>query len=596
MRESRRNMPHKLRSGPLLLVLVLVALAVAAALSMWVQYPIRVEAPTLTRPQERDSGAEPNDPPAFPLSLDPDEVTIDHQTRTVVAGLGVVEGFPATHTVEISAETTRIVVGYLFRSASSPPVRLVVTAGSEARPFFQTMLTSGGRTSWQDVTFPVSRSRAGVLTLSLESDSPHAQVAMSRPAIVGREERPDRPKNLILISLDTVRADYLGLYGMTKHPTSPFLDGLGERGTVFEKAIAPSPWTVPSHMALLTGIDPDSLGMAHFVGRTPRLSAKRTTLAEVFAEAGYLTVAFTGRGTMSARNGFADGFFIYQESTVDTDFVFADLDDSVYAARQWLKANRAEPFFLFFHTFEAHAPYSHGRFLTEGDELSRSKQAYASGIAYVDERLGEFFEDLERLGVLDDTLVIVTSDHGEAFEEHPPHRLHGRMLYDEVLHVPLIFSGPTVEGGRRIESQVGLIDVFATLIDLFDLPPPEPNDSVSLRPLLEGGTIEARRVYLCCLAHDRQQLGIRTGEWKYFFDSAEGSAVPGGTQGLYALGENLSEQNDLVGSRANIAAELREEILGRSVPNWEAAKAVPLGPQRVDHETLEQLRALGYIE
>lgn len=519
------------------------------------------------------------------------ELMVNWQTRTTVADTH------SEYTTRIGPQIAKVIVGYAFEGTRGQTARLTVR-DQDNRLVFESLLTHDGRTSWRDIGFEITPGRLDELTFEVAPVAATIKVVLSRPALVGREIPAGAPKNLILISLDTVRADYLGLYGMSEYPTSPFLDSYAKGGTVFERAIAPSPWTVPSHMALLTGIDPDALGMARPVGQTPRLEPQRTTLAELFSRAGYLTIAFTGRGTLAARNGYSDGFFLYQESTVRRQFIQRDLDGNMYQTLQWLEKHRSEPFFLFFHTFEAHAPYGHARFIIDTDnELLQAKQAYMSGLAYIDEKLEGFFADLDRLGVLDDTLVVITSDHGEGFDDHPPYEKHGETLYDEMIHVPLIFVGPRIPKGLRVVPQMGLVDVFSTLTDIFDLPTPARSSSMSLRPLMEGKPIEPRRIHLCCLAtHIRQMYGIRTDQWKFFYDTVQNSPEPAGSQHLYDLKADPAESNNLAKPGRDELGLLMVETLGRARSNFETGQTNKPDQSQTDAVLLEQLRALGYVE
>ena len=192
------------------------------------------------------------------------------------------------------------------------------------------------------------------------------------------------------------------------------------------------------------------------------------------------------------------------------------------------------------------------------------------------------------MGLLEDSLLVITSDHGESLG--PVHRYHGRHLYDDVMHVPLIMVGPDVPAGRRIGSQVPLVDLFATLLDAFDLPIPTGIDSKSFLPLLrEPGA--PRPAYLCCLAHGRQQLGLRADGYKYVITPGKDGAA----EELYDLDRDPREVTNLSSILGRTTRRLREWTMRTAESNLErgTAKAPAL---RHDREYVEQLRALGYIQ
>ena len=399
----------------------------------------------------------------------------------------------------------------------------------------------------------------------------------------------------MLISIDTLRADRLGAYGYTAQPTSPHFDALATRGTLFERVVAPSPWTIPSHMAMLTGIHPEALGMARAIGKTPRLSPRRTTLAERFRDDGFVTVAFTATGPMRAKNGFADGFFLYQEAYNRGDLIRRDLDTNSYLATRWLREHGAEPFFLFLHTYEVHAPYGHSRYVDARippDGVEERHATYASGIAFTDRHLDLFLQDLEQLGLTEETLIVVTSDHGEAFREHGEYELHGDTLYDELLHVPLLLVGPGIPAGRRVVQQVPLLDLYATLADYFGLDELEPVDSRSLRPLVEGTETAERAAFLCCLSHAGQKLGLRADGYKYVMTFLPGG--PGYTEELFDLRTDPGEEHDVAFVFGERVQAMRRRVLDMRRRNRKMRREAP--PAEITREYETQLRALGYVE
>ena len=518
------------------------------------------------------------------IGLRDDQIALARQIRTIVPAID------GAYPLEVLDGATRMLIGVGFTDPDASEVVLSVRDRATGNALIERTVANDGSGKWRDVRVALPR---GTKSVEL-AVAPTGVAALSRPAFL-QAQSSATPRNLIFISLDTLRADFLGSYGERRWPTSPFLDEWAKGGTLFERAIAPSPWTLTSHMAMLTGHDPDELGMASNVGQTPRLEVKHDTLAELFSEAGYVTAAFTGRGTMSGRNGHADGFYLYQESLTTREHMVRDLDTNMYAALRWLEDNRGQPTFLFFHTFEAHAPYSHARFRTDNPDLiQQDREAYASGIAYVDNRMKSFFAELDRLGFLEDSMIVLTSDHGEMFAEHPPHRLHGITVYDEVVHVPLIVRGPGIPK-QRIATQVGTIDLFATVVDYFDLRSPTDIPSRSLRPLVDGNEEEDREVYLCCMAHGIQLHGTTDGRFKYgIYDPASDGSFSG-SDVLFDLEQTPRETHNAAAAQPGAYQRLREQTLSRAKRNLSRGQASS-ETREISAEMVEQLRALGYVE
>ncbi len=319
--------------------------------------------------------------------------------------------------------------------------------------------------------------------------------------------------NVLLIILDTVRSLNLALYGYPR-ATTPRLEALESRGVVFDRAVAPSSWTLPSHASLFTGLDPDRLDAGWF---TP-LGDDHPTLAQVLAARGYRTAGFVANLVYTTReSGLDRGFARYDDFTAGPgQFLMAanlgrklwwatraqrsalrihanpnhkNADQVNAAALAWITGrDRDRPFFAFLNYFDAHAPYLppapfdtlFGRLPDDYEpelgvweeraptdaELRNLVLAYDQSIAYVDDRLGRLLDSLDALGVLDSTIVVVTSDHGEGFWEHAL-LSHGRSLYLETLAVPLLIVYPaSVPGGRRVAHRVSLRDLSATILEL----------------------------------------------------------------------------------------------------------------------------------
>lgn len=344
------------------------------------------------------------------------------------------------------------------------------------------------------------------------------------------KEAPKPARNVILISIDTLRADHLSCYGY-EFPTSPQLDAFASRGALFEQAISSSGWTVPAHMTMLTGFDPLE-HQASGYPRPGRLTLKIETLAEILKRNGLRTAAFVGGGYLWPRSGFPRGFQKYSSRGRH----FTDNIDSV---REWVRRNHEEPFFLFFHGYDVHRPYTPSRRnarLFAGDysgdfsvsdlepdkprptdvDLRFAISQYDAEIRDVDDLLGGLLAEWEEMGLLDDTLVVIASDHGDEFYEHGQ-VYHAHSLYDELLHVPLIMVGPGIVPGTH-KRQVGLIDVSPTILSALGFASESaPMRGIDLMPVARGEAAPPERILLSSLkfsAFPYSIAALRSDDWK----------------------------------------------------------------------------------
>lgn len=434
------------------------------------------------------------------------------------------------------------------------------------------------------------------------------------PQIVGSGPA-ERPPNVLLISVDTLRADRMSAYGHSR-PTTPGLDAWAESsGIRFETVVAPSPWTLPSHASLFSGLDAVSHGVNFSAPADPSLE----TLAERLRAAGYTTAGFTAGAYLDPKFGLAQGFDLFrarQEGPGGTDTA-NELEEGLDQVRAWLQEEPSAPFFLFFHTYEVHTPYRarepyFGRFrgdrpgppggqistrnvagdqdvgfrnrkefiyptesFRRGPSLSPRdydlvRAAYDSGIAYMDHHVARFLGEFEDMGLASNTVVVLTSDHGELLGEHDL-AAHG-YLYDENLLVPLILSLPDGRGaGSVVSDQVRLIDLFPTLLELAGLRPRGPIDGESLLPLLDrprAGRAEPRhRQAWSYAASSNYGLSLRYADrWKFIFPNAVWPAVRD-EQELYDLRRDPRELENLAPSSQRTAAlgsEAREYLSSRA--------------------------------
>ncbi len=315
---------------------------------------------------------------------------------------------------------------------------------------------------------------------------------------------PRATRGYILISIDTLRADHLGLYGYPR-PTSPFLDSLARRATVFEEAYAQFPSTLVSHMSMLTGLYPREHGV---FPPNSVLPSKVETLPEVFQRNGFRTAGFTEGGFVSGRYGFRRGFDVFnsQERSRKADRL---IERTFRQGGDFLESlGPQDRFFLFLHTYAVHAPYDaprryqdlfwHGppppgairpagpalnRWDLTGERppepvLDRLRAQYDAGIRQTDDVLRGFFAEIERLGLADDVTVVITADHGEEFHDHG--RFNHTQLYRETLHVPLLVIHPDADAPVRHGGVVQLIDLAPTLCELARVKPRGRTSGASL--------------------------------------------------------------------------------------------------------------------
>ncbi len=406
------------------------------------------------------------------------------------------------------------------------------------------------------------------------------------------------PPDILLVTIDTLRADRLGSYGYTPAKT-PTIDKLASVGVRFADATTHATLTYPAHVAILTGRYP-AVFNARINGTNP-LPEEANTIAERLSDAGYRTGAVVGSVVLDSGLGLDQGFSSYDDRIAvrpAATVAIADLQrpagEVTKAAIEWLKGNgsprgKGQPWFLWVHYFDPHLPYA----APPKHAAAAPDRPYDAEIAYVDAELGRL------LGMVDlrRTLVIVTSDHGEALGDHGEPD-HGFFLYDSTLHVPLIVAGArTIADGSRaaarivprvVAEQVRSIDIAPTIADIAGLAPDPAYDGASLVPLLDGRSRREVPVSLAESWYPRLHFGwselrsARVGEWKYI-------AAP--KPELYDLRTDRGEDRNLINERGTVAARLATEVKRLSAL---AARETVVPPQP-DPATVERLRALGYV-
>ncbi len=401
------------------------------------------------------------------------------------------------------------------------------------------------------------------------------------------------PRNVLLVSIDTLRADYLGCYGdqLTRSET---LDRLAAEGVAFESALAPVPITLPAHASLLTGLDPWRLGIRH--NGIYQLEEPFETLAERLGAAGFETAAFVGALPLEASSGLDQGFDRYDDAFPaggeryhNPERPASEVTD---AALAWLarRPDPGRPFFLFLHYYDPHVPYEPPAEYMPATGVPASEEAfvaYRGEIAFVDDQLERLIGALREDRRLDQTLVVVTADHGEGLMNHGE-LTHGVFLYEELLRVPLIVRYPAgLPRGERRTPVVGLVDVVPTVLAALGLDPEPGLDGASLWELARGTTDRHRGEVFAESHFGRLEFGwaplraLRTADWKYI-DAPEAE--------LYHLRDDPGERTNLAPTESDRAREMLQRIEAAF-----AGAAADL-PQDIDEEHLERLQSLGYLQ
>lgn len=388
---------------------------------------------------------------------------------------------------------------------------------------------------------------------------------------------------IILISIDTLRADHLPLYGY-RHVRTPALDALAAEGVVFERAYAHSPQTFPSHASILSGQLPFETGVRDNVGFTIRPETK--LLPQMLRSRGYTGGAVVSSYLLRKETGLAQGFDFYDSAMpvgspeVPAGHTERPGQDSVVVAQKWIASLSSPRFFLFLHIHEPHAPYApparYGQYAP-----------YDGEIAYSDEIVGRFLKWLKGRGLYDRATIALLSDHGEGLGDHGEEE-HGLFLYGETIRVPLVVKLPRdVNHGHRVALPVQHIDLVPTILDLLDVPKPAGLRGRSLRALLEGrqATPAPQPFYAesFCARYRLGWSGLRAltdGTYRF---------VEAPREELYDLAQDPSEQTNAVSDRAPTAQAMRtalDQILGG---------AADAAPGTIPFEEREYFASLGYV-
>jgi arylsulfatase A-like enzyme len=428
-------------------------------------------------------------------------------------GFAAAAGRTVRFSIRVPRSASRLVLACAVPNEAREPVVCRASLGRPGRQgniVFEQAVEPG---AWHEHGIPMEVYRGNEVEVHLTSEAPAARtnVYWATPAVLCSSD--DRP-NVLLISIDSLRADHLGCYGY-KRNTTPTLDSLAASGTVFTDAIAQSSWTLPSHVSLLTSLYSKTHGVS-----TVRegLGPEVVTLAETMRAAGYVTGAFVSGHLMLPLYGMAQGFDVYDAACVraspedrHTDSTSPCVNERV---SNWLSERRDAPFFLFVHYWDVHFDYTppapfdtlfdpnyqgqldgsdfaHNQHISPGmppRDLAHLVALYDGEIAFTDMHIGLLMRELRSHGLRDRTVVVVTSDHGDEFFEHGG-KGHGHSLFQELVRVPLILVDPSgTTEGRVVQDLAQLVDVAPTVLDLVGLPPDARHEGESLLPLIRAGS------------------------------------------------------------------------------------------------------------
>jgi arylsulfatase A-like enzyme len=542
------------------------------------------------------------------------------QSSVLEFGIGIVKGANSHHTQDIIKGDNRGVTfvvsvetgekrKILFQKYLSPPTQ-------EEFPAF----------SWHSIDLPSIQDYVH-LQFVTEGDKRNSSF-WSNPILYQRQAGA---QNVILISVDTLRADHLSCYGYQRQ-TSPHIDALALDGVTFLNTYASSPWTLPSHVSLLTSLH----GVHHQVYYDDEsMDPSLVSLADVLRQNQLYCAALTGGGFVSSIYGFSKGFDTYSN---DAGGIFRQdsAEHLFHLFSEWLDNHKDKGFFLFLHTYQTHNPYAcpypyKTMFLQEGakwrhiDLMSflggnagifkalteKERQnvvgLYDGEIRYTDEGLiGPLIEKLKKIDIYDQSMIIFTSDHGEEFYDHQGWG-HGHSLYDESLKVPLIIKFPeSRHKGKRISNLVSLVDIFPTILEEIGIPSQKLEmDGTTLFPVIRGQE-KGKRTFMADVAsnvldsHIPQKISMNKGDEKLilnkkfkkedleFFLAQPPVLIP---VEMYDLVRDPREKKNISDTKSELANQIIQNI--RLI--YKEAKKRKTGKMEMNEELKKQLEALGYI-
>ncbi|MHC4942902.1 MAG: sulfatase [Planctomycetota bacterium] len=470
-----------------------------------------------------------------------------------------------------------------------------------------------------------------------EESAPNEYGIFGSARLISKAEARGMTPNLIVVSIDTLRADHLSCYGYD-FETTPNMDRFAEEALVFSNAMSTSSWTLPAHLSLLGGVP---LGQHGGLYKDRRIHPSIPTLAERLRNGGYETAAFVGGGYVSADFGMDQGFDYFDERSLD-------ISGGHGRVASWLKEQAGRnPFFLFYHFFDVHSPYGDKtsdpeRFFLEADcpyieslakeikegqytrehscgsfkvhisDLARRHMIhlYDADVRHVDDWMEKFFGLLREMNLFENSAIVITSDHGEEFGEHGNWH-HSKHLYREVVNVPLILKLPGAGKKGRVETPVSLLDIPPTLTVLAGVETPEEWYGTSLLRIVEtprdflGRKVMSENI----IPHGNRQVNMiafQDGDKKYFrlfcgkgepYAEGERGFHQGDRQELYLLGPDPLEQVNVGDCFPRLRASFNKEsqIMIQKMKT-ELHSEGSFGRREISEEVLKQLEALGYLK
>ena len=421
------------------------------------------------------------------------------------------------------------------------------------------------------------------------------------------------PLNVILISIDTLRADRLGCYGYER-PTTPIIDWLAADGVLFEDCTATSPWTLPSHASMLTGLYPARHGLKSFENtKAVKLPDQCATLAETLRDRGYSTAAIVNSHYLNPRYGLHRGFsdFTYIKESFDR----REPSKVGEKAKEWL-TNHEKPFFLFLHYYDVHSDYAslpvyeeqfvhqysgpidgsteqlaklidggNPRKSLNHDDVQHLIDLYDASVRQIDNEIGKLTEILTETGLIDTTLLVITSDHGEEFLEHGS-VLHGKTQFQELIQVPLIMKGTGLPSGIRVKEMTSLVDLVPTILKTLGIRPTDNYDGVELCSLWENyGRTSFERFLFSEANQVGEQYAVRLPRYKLILDEPKMRTY------LFDLASDHREQRDISSEHIDLVETLLAQV--RDYMRLTSA-AEPISS--LTQKEVEALKSLGYAQ
>jgi arylsulfatase A-like enzyme len=416
--------------------------------------------------------------------------------------------------------------------------------------------------------------------------------------------------NIILISIDTLRPDHMGCYGYSR-PTSPVMDQFASEGLLFEDVTSPSPWTLPAHGSMLTGLYPNRHALK---SRDISLPKDIITLAEVLQKQEYTTTEIINCYYLSKRYEMDRGFTNYTYVVEKPRQVEpSQVEDK---AKLWLSNSQIQPFFLFLHYFDVHSDYCsqanyekmflrpyNGKFDGRTTQLVFHREAqialeqadgehlvdlYDAGIRQIDDGLDRLFSFLKSKGLYDNTYIIFTSDHGEEFLDHGS-VLHGRTQFQEMIKAPLIIQGPGIPKRKRIKYTVSLVDLMPTILSMVNAPIPPSLDGIDLSPLWTEKNASMQNRYIFAGADKNNKVydikqAVRHPRYKLHYDKLNKSKQ------LYDLQLDPGEKTDISSEYSELVNSMMAQL-----NNYMSITNIGRQLDPLSEKQIQKLKSLGYL-